>query len=301
MADRAASPVSEHLLHVSLRSLAEDMLEADTTLHERIDMRCAKVQSLLAYVASLERRIAPPLIALFDMSGRVGNKKRRTDDGATPATEIGALSKRFRDNDCDGDVARSRHRGRRRAQAWGPPRFAAWPQRLCVVACEAGGRWSTESLRFVIIVSFCESVLSALLPPCACCPAKLAAPLLGRRFDKVHLLLRFWGPLCREFHTQLSPLDDALHDAGAAAGTPCDMAGWWGMCHRGLIKATLRHRLGDTMDSRNAGIVIEQRLVASPGASGVAKSAWRDVGEGDMHGLPERLFDKRWLRPANVA
>ena len=58
MADRAASPVSEHLLHVSLRSLAEDMLEADTTLHERIDMRCAKVQSLLAYVASLERRIA---------------------------------------------------------------------------------------------------------------------------------------------------------------------------------------------------------------------------------------------------
>ena len=154
---------------------------------------------------------------------------------AIAGREIGALSKRFRDNDCDGDVARtcehegwwwlaslafcchsrrSRHRGRRRAQAWGPPRFAAWPQRLCVVACEAGGRWSTESLRFVIIVSFCESVLSALLPPCACCPAKLAAPLLGRRFDKVHLLLRFWGPLCREFHTQLSPLDDALHDAG---------------------------------------------------------------------------------------
>ena len=58
MADRAASPVSESLLHASLRGLAEDMLEADTTLHERIDMLCAKVQSLLAYIASLERRIA---------------------------------------------------------------------------------------------------------------------------------------------------------------------------------------------------------------------------------------------------
>ena len=58
MADRAASLVSEQLLHVSLRSLAEDMLEADTTLHERIDLLYARVQSLLAYVASLERRIA---------------------------------------------------------------------------------------------------------------------------------------------------------------------------------------------------------------------------------------------------
>ena len=83
-----------------------------------------------------------------------------------------------------------------------------------VVACEAGGRLSAESLRFVIIVSLCDSVLSPLLPPCACCPAKLAAPLLGLRFDKVHLLLRFSGPSWREFHTQLSPLDDALHDAG---------------------------------------------------------------------------------------
>ena len=58
MADRTASPVSEQLLHVSLRSLAEDMLEADTTLHERIDLLCARVQSLLAYAVSLERRIA---------------------------------------------------------------------------------------------------------------------------------------------------------------------------------------------------------------------------------------------------
>ena len=58
MADPAANPVSEQLLHASLRSLAEDMLEADTTLHERIDLLSARVQSLLAYVASLERRIA---------------------------------------------------------------------------------------------------------------------------------------------------------------------------------------------------------------------------------------------------
>ena len=58
MADRAADPVSEHLLHMSLRSLAEDMLEADTTLHERIDLLSARLQSLLAYIASLEKRIA---------------------------------------------------------------------------------------------------------------------------------------------------------------------------------------------------------------------------------------------------
>ena len=58
MADRAAAPVSEHLLHLSLRSLAEDMLEADTTLHERIDLLSARVQSLLAYISSLEKRIA---------------------------------------------------------------------------------------------------------------------------------------------------------------------------------------------------------------------------------------------------
>ena len=58
MADRAAVPVSEHLLHLSLRSLAEDMLEADTTLHERIDLLSARLQSLLAYIASPEKRIA---------------------------------------------------------------------------------------------------------------------------------------------------------------------------------------------------------------------------------------------------
>ena len=58
MADRTAAPVSEYILHVSLRSLAEDMLEADTTLHERIDLLSARVQSLLAYIASLEKRIA---------------------------------------------------------------------------------------------------------------------------------------------------------------------------------------------------------------------------------------------------
>ena len=34
------------------------MPEADTTLHERIDLLCAKVQSILAYIASFERRIA---------------------------------------------------------------------------------------------------------------------------------------------------------------------------------------------------------------------------------------------------
>ncbi|OLP74986.1 hypothetical protein AK812_SmicGene45304 [Symbiodinium microadriaticum] len=58
MADPAASLVTEALLHRSLRSIAEDMLEADTMLHERIDVLYAKVQSLLAYIASLERRIA---------------------------------------------------------------------------------------------------------------------------------------------------------------------------------------------------------------------------------------------------
>ena len=58
MADRAAVPVREQLLHSSLRSLAEDMLESDTTLHERIDELWAKIQGLLAYISSLERRIA---------------------------------------------------------------------------------------------------------------------------------------------------------------------------------------------------------------------------------------------------
>ena len=58
MADPAASPVTEGLMHLALRSLAEDMLEADATLHERIDALWVKVHSLLAYLASLERRIA---------------------------------------------------------------------------------------------------------------------------------------------------------------------------------------------------------------------------------------------------
>ena len=58
MVDPAPRLVTEGLLHASVRSLAEDMLEADTTLHERVDALWAKVHSILAYVASLERRIA---------------------------------------------------------------------------------------------------------------------------------------------------------------------------------------------------------------------------------------------------
>ena len=58
MADPALTPVTEGLLHFSLRSLAEDMLEADTTLHERVDALWAKVHSLMAYINSLEQRIA---------------------------------------------------------------------------------------------------------------------------------------------------------------------------------------------------------------------------------------------------
>ena len=34
------------------------MLEADTTLHERVDALWAKVHSLMAYINSLEQRIA---------------------------------------------------------------------------------------------------------------------------------------------------------------------------------------------------------------------------------------------------
>ena len=58
MAAPASQPVTEALLHLSLRSLAEDMLEADTTLHERVDALWNKVHSLMACIVSLERRIA---------------------------------------------------------------------------------------------------------------------------------------------------------------------------------------------------------------------------------------------------
>ena len=58
MADHALSSVTDGLLHFSLRSLAEDMREADSTLHARVDALWAKVHSLMAYINSLEQRIA---------------------------------------------------------------------------------------------------------------------------------------------------------------------------------------------------------------------------------------------------
>ena len=51
------------------------------------------------------------------------------------------------------------------------------PQRLCVLACKVGGRWSSESLR--LVTQLVRPEPSALLPPCAPRPGRVGCAAGG--------------------------------------------------------------------------------------------------------------------------
>ena len=105
----------------------------------------------------------------------------------------------------------------RRKRAAYPELLRPGPQRLCVLACEVGGRWSSESLRLVTqLVRLRAQRAPAALRPAArqgwlrrwwgflsvALQSTLAATLLGAPYVA--------GALPG---AQLPPLEDVLHDA----------------------------------------------------------------------------------------